>query len=259
MDTGSTGPYSSTQWRCQCSAELGWPSHSMCSSPQWQVGQSWFREKLSPANREQRLSRWADFAKNCLPRIGSKVLPRFREKYRTPGRQKMGSNVRPQYIRPRYIGSTLYKDKTVSQSSYLYNKHLHTRKDGLYIKPGPWLPVLSGCCRWLLPRLWRDSCHPEGCSHGSGLWRPGTCPAGLSPMCTPSTCGQNAHRNFPLKNERKYWILVHFLIKWQIKWICETTFCLGLELNWIHDLGDSNPKLIGSINSLRPSDAYMRH
>ena len=60
----------------------------MCSSPHWQVGQSGFREKLSPANREQRLSRWADFAKNCLPRIGSKVSPRFREKYRALGRQK---------------------------------------------------------------------------------------------------------------------------------------------------------------------------
>ena len=75
----------------------------MCSSPHWQVGQSWFREKLSPANREQRLSRWADFAKNCLPRIGSKVLPRFREKYRALGRQKMGSNMRPRYIQFRDI------------------------------------------------------------------------------------------------------------------------------------------------------------
>ena len=64
----------------------------------WQVGQSWFREKLSPANREQRLSRWADFAKNCLPRIGSKVLRRFREKYRAHGRQNMGSNMWPRYI-----------------------------------------------------------------------------------------------------------------------------------------------------------------
>ena len=42
----------------------------MCSSPHWQVGQSWVREKLSPANRKHRLSRWADFTKNCLPRIG---------------------------------------------------------------------------------------------------------------------------------------------------------------------------------------------
>ena len=75
----------------------------MCSSPHWQVGQSWFREKLSPANREQRLSRWADFAKNCLPRIRSKVLPRFREKYRALGRQKMGSNMRPRYIQFRDI------------------------------------------------------------------------------------------------------------------------------------------------------------
>ena len=75
----------------------------MCSSPHWQVGQSWFREKLSPANREHRLSRWADFTKNCLPRIGSKVLPRFREKYRALGRQKMGSNMRPRYIQFRGI------------------------------------------------------------------------------------------------------------------------------------------------------------
>ena len=114
IGTGLTGPYSAIQWRCQCSAELGWPSHSMCSSPHWQVGQSWFREKLSLANREQRLSRWADFAKNCLPRIGSKVLPRFREKYRALGRQKNGVQHAtaiypiPRYTRPRYIGLTLY-------------------------------------------------------------------------------------------------------------------------------------------------------
>ena len=75
----------------------------MCSSPHWQVGLSWFREKLSPANREQRLSRWADFAKNCLPRIGSKELPRFREKYHALERQKMGSNMRPRYIQFRDI------------------------------------------------------------------------------------------------------------------------------------------------------------
>ena len=92
----------------------------MCSSPHWQVGQSWFREKLSPANREQRLSRWADFAKNCLPRIGSKVLPRFRGKYRALGRQKNGVQHAtaiypiPRYTRPRYIGLTLYKDKAIT-------------------------------------------------------------------------------------------------------------------------------------------------
>ena len=86
----------------------------MCSSPHWQVGQSWFSEKLSPANREQRLSRWADFAKNCLPRIGSKVLPRFRKKYRALRRQKNGVQYAtaiypiPRYTRPRYIGLTLY-------------------------------------------------------------------------------------------------------------------------------------------------------
>ena len=35
---------------------------------------------------EQRLSRWSDFAKNCLLRIGCKELARFREKYRALGR-----------------------------------------------------------------------------------------------------------------------------------------------------------------------------
>ena len=75
----------------------------MCSSPHWQVGWSWFRKKLSPADRAQRRSRWANFANNCLPRIGSKELPRFREKYRVLGRQKMGSNMRPRYIQFRDI------------------------------------------------------------------------------------------------------------------------------------------------------------
>ena len=71
-----------------------------------------FREKLSPANRGQRLSRWADFAKNCLPRIGSKELTRFREKYRALERQKNGVQHAtaiypiPRYTQPRYIGST---------------------------------------------------------------------------------------------------------------------------------------------------------
>ena len=43
------------------------------------------------------------FHENCLPRIGSKVLPRFREKYRALGRQKLGSNMRPRYIQFRDI------------------------------------------------------------------------------------------------------------------------------------------------------------
>ena len=63
---------------------------------------------------ELRTKAIADFAKNCLPRIGSKVLPRFREKYRALGRQKNGVQHAtaiypiPRYTRPRYIGLTLY-------------------------------------------------------------------------------------------------------------------------------------------------------
>ena len=42
--------------------------------------------KIVSSEQEQRLSRWADFVKNCLPRIECKELPRFREKYRALGR-----------------------------------------------------------------------------------------------------------------------------------------------------------------------------
>ena len=73
IDTGLTGPYSATQWRCQCSAWRGWPPHSMCSSPHWQVGQSWFREKIvsrGPRTKAIAVSKfreklsYRDFAKN---------------------------------------------------------------------------------------------------------------------------------------------------------------------------------------------------
>ena len=80
--------------------------------------------KIVSSEQEQRLSRWADFAKNCLPRIEYKELPRFREKYRALGRyvckireiggQKNGVQHAtaiypiPRYTRLRYIGLTLY-------------------------------------------------------------------------------------------------------------------------------------------------------
>ena len=109
----------------------------MCSSPHWQVGLSWFREKLSPANREQRLSRWADFAKNCLPRIGSKELPRFREKYRALERQKNGVQHAtaiypiPRCTRPQYIGLTLYSLKNMSVKGIFVFKSLMARRKTL--------------------------------------------------------------------------------------------------------------------------------
>ena len=114
----------------------------MCSSPHWQVGQSWFREKLSPANREQRLSRWADFAKNCLPRIGSKVLPRFREKYHALGRQKMGSNMPPWYIQFRNI-----HDHDISGLHCIYNMS-RSCYDILTISPS--VPVWSEFTGWAI-------------------------------------------------------------------------------------------------------------
>ena len=117
----------------------------MCSSPHWQVGLSWFREKLSPANREQRLSRWADFAKNCLPRIGSKELPRFREKYRALGRQKNGVQHAtaiypiPRYTRPRYIGLTLYCSLSLSHRHVVVISSVWYRSDFKLTKGTPYL------------------------------------------------------------------------------------------------------------------------
>ena len=80
--------------------------------------------KIVSSEQEQRLSRWADFAKNCLPRIECKELPWFREKCRAIGRhickigeiggQKNGVQHAtaiypiPWYTRPWYIGLTLY-------------------------------------------------------------------------------------------------------------------------------------------------------
>ena len=83
--------------------------------------------KIVSSEQEQRLSLWADFAKNCFPRIECKELPRFREKYRAlgchvckireiGGQKKMGSNMRPRYIQFRDIHnreSAIYRTYTV--------------------------------------------------------------------------------------------------------------------------------------------------
>ena len=92
--------------------------------PHWQVGTSWFREKLSPANRNKGYRGEQISRKNRLPWIECKELPRFRKKYRALGRhvckireiggQKNGVQHAtaiypiPRYTRPRYIGLTLY-------------------------------------------------------------------------------------------------------------------------------------------------------
>ena len=96
----------------------------MCSSSHWQVGSELISRKIVSSEQEQRLSRWADLAKNCLPRIECKELPRLREKYRALGRhickiREIGGQKNrvqhataiypnPRCTRPRYIGLTLY-------------------------------------------------------------------------------------------------------------------------------------------------------
>ena len=85
----------------------------MCSSPHWQVGSSWFREKLPPANRnkgyrgEQILRKivsrelnarsYRYFAKNIA------LLGATSAKFAKSVGKKMGSNMRPQYIQFRDI------------------------------------------------------------------------------------------------------------------------------------------------------------
>ena len=60
--------------------------------------------------QEQRLSRWADFTKNCLPRIECKefaknitLLGATSAKFAKSVGKKMGSNMRPRYIQFRDI------------------------------------------------------------------------------------------------------------------------------------------------------------
>ena len=71
--------------------------------------------KIYSCEREQRLLQWADLARNCLPRIGSKELPRLHEKILRFWAPKNGVQYAitiypiPRYTWPRYIGSTLYQ------------------------------------------------------------------------------------------------------------------------------------------------------
>ena len=88
---------------------LAWlPSHIMHSSLHWQVGSSWFREKLSPANRnkgnrgeqiswkivsrELNARSYRDFAKNIA------LLGATSAKFAKSVGKKMGSNMWPRYI-----------------------------------------------------------------------------------------------------------------------------------------------------------------
>ena len=116
MDTRLIRPYSVIQWRCQWSAFRGWPSHSMCSRPHFTGKPDWpradFAERLSPASRikgirGEQISRktvsrergprnYREFAKNC-------TLGRHVREISEMGGQKMGSNMRPRYIRFRDI------------------------------------------------------------------------------------------------------------------------------------------------------------
>ena len=104
------------QWRCQWSVFRAWPSHSMCSRPHFTGKPNWpradFAKKLSPASRikgnrsEQILQKtvsreegprnYRDFAKN-------RALGRHVREISEMGGQKMGSNMRPRYIRFRDI------------------------------------------------------------------------------------------------------------------------------------------------------------
>ena len=120
---------------------------------------------LRTGNKGQR--GWADFAKNCLPRIGSKKLPRFREKYRALGRQKVGSNMRPRYIQFRDI-----RDRDISGLHCIGHFHFQSvlllsviRNCKLYFKTTisfPWdlnnwhclaLITCSGIYWWVHARL----------------------------------------------------------------------------------------------------------
>ena len=102
----------------------------MCSSPHWQVGLSWFREKLSPANRnkgyrgeqisQKFVSRefnarsYCDFAKNIA------LLGATFAKFAKSVGKKMGSNMRPRYIQFRDI-----HDRDISGLHCIAHEFLH--------------------------------------------------------------------------------------------------------------------------------------
>ena len=118
--------------------------------------------KIVSSEQEQRLSRWADFAKNCLPRIECKELPRFHEKYRALGRH--GCKIREiggvqhataiypilRYTRPRYIRLTLYIDVSLQHNGYnsQYNliHVLSTRHPWQSQNTGQWPVSLTNFC-----------------------------------------------------------------------------------------------------------------
>ena len=102
------------------------PSRSMCSSPHWEVGSSWFREKLSPANRNkgyrgEQISRkivsrelnarsYRDFAKN-IALLGATSAKFAKSVGKKNGVQHATAIYPiPRYTRPRYIRLTLYNE-----------------------------------------------------------------------------------------------------------------------------------------------------
>ena len=64
-----------------------------------------------------------------------------------------------------------YKDKTVSQQSYLYDKHIHARKNLFLLKRDPvWLMILFLLCRmWIDCGLWCSEILQLGISRNSAL------------------------------------------------------------------------------------------
>ena len=129
-------------------------------------------QNIVSSEQEQRLSRWAGFAKNCLPLIQCKELPQFCEKYRALGRhrckireidgQKNGVQhataiyLIPRYTRSRYIGLTLY-NKTLHTS-------LHWLKQGINHSLNPQNTSCTEAASSPLHLLWADEgdIKPEG-------------------------------------------------------------------------------------------------
>ena len=75
----------------------------MCSSPHWQVGLSWFREKClrrtgNKGYRGEQISR-----KIVSRELGPRSYSDFAKNIALLGAKKMGSNMRPRYIQFRDI------------------------------------------------------------------------------------------------------------------------------------------------------------
>ena len=107
----------------------------MYSSPHWQVG-------LSPANREQRLSRWADFAKIVSRKLGPRSCHDLAKNIALLGAKKWGPTYDRDISNSAIYTTAIYREYTVHDTEMVQGVALFPlrRQRPVYLtQPKPWL------------------------------------------------------------------------------------------------------------------------